>query len=172
MDRTYLAITATATLLLTGGCGSLFGQKKLEQCRGESERLLVEYRSERDARQRTEVQNRALVDRVADLEKRLAVIHDAAGSRLATRGDTESPGTPSANAGLPDSAPLTDTAPPPTAAPHPATAAGDAAKAAAAGRTADARSLRPLAAPPASDASAAQGDQAAPDPWRAVPRGR
>lgn len=146
MDRTLLTVAATVVLLLTGGCGSLFGQKKLEQCRGESERLLLEYRTERDARQRTEIANRALVDRVADLEKRLAVIHDTAGSRLATRGEAAS---------------VSSAADP-----------GEIDAAAVRRPSDDAASLRQSAAPSASDSSAAQGNPTAPDPWRAVPRGR
>ena len=80
MDRATTALAATLILLFSSGCGSLFGQKQLEQCRGESERLLVEYRAERDARQRTEIEKRALFDRVAELEKRLAAIDGTAGS--------------------------------------------------------------------------------------------
>lgn len=65
-------------LLLCGtpGC-SWLKRDKLAQYRAENDRLVTEYRSQRDAAARLEVQNRALVGRVAELENRLATISDA-----------------------------------------------------------------------------------------------
>lgn len=53
------------------------GSRKVQELQGETNRLLSEYRIERERADRLDVQNRALSIRVADLEKRLAVIADA-----------------------------------------------------------------------------------------------
>lgn len=159
MNQSTLVFAALATLLLSGGCG-LFGQQQLEQCRGESDRLLAEYRTERDARQRFEIQNRALVDRVADLEQRLAVIGDVADPRLATRSGRDSAAA---------AAPPLASAPPAsgTSSPAPASASPSVTT------PADVTSSKALAP----DAGSAGGlanpaHEGAPDPWRAVPRPR
>lgn len=80
--------SATALLMIVlsvvaaGGC-TWFGQDKLSQYRAENERLLQDYRTQRDLSARLEVQNRALVGRVSELENRLATISNAVRDPLA-----------------------------------------------------------------------------------------
>ena len=63
-------------LPLAGGC-SWFRGNQLEQYRADNERLIGEYRAERDRAEQLAVQNRALVGRVSDLEQRLSTISNA-----------------------------------------------------------------------------------------------
>ncbi len=69
-------ILAMLLLFASPGC-SWLKRDKLAQYRAENDRLVTEYRSQRDVAARLEVQNRALVGRVAELENRLATISDA-----------------------------------------------------------------------------------------------
>ncbi|GEM_PF-5564820 len=77
-------LVVLSIIVVAPGC-SLFGSSKLEGCRAESERLLADYREQRDRADRLAAQNRAMTDRVVDLEQRLAVIQNSADQRLATR---------------------------------------------------------------------------------------
>ncbi len=60
----------------TAGC-SLFGNNKAAQYAADNERLISDYRAERDRAAQLELQNRALTGRIAALESRLAAIADA-----------------------------------------------------------------------------------------------
>ncbi|QDS96180.1 hypothetical protein FF011L_49880 [Roseimaritima multifibrata] len=72
-----LAILVVAGLCIgSTGCG-LLGNRKYKECQAESERLLTDYRTERDRADRLAVQNRAMTDRVAVLEQRLATSQQA-----------------------------------------------------------------------------------------------
>lgn len=90
LSNTQAASKKLATALLVvvlplsaaGGC-TWFGQDKLGQYRAENERLLQDYRTQRDLSARLEVQNRALVGRVSELENRLATISNAVRDPLA-----------------------------------------------------------------------------------------
>lgn len=72
-----LAIIVVVGLCIgSTGCG-LLGNRKYKECQAESERLLTDYRTERDRADRLAVQNRAMTDRVAVLEQRLATSQQA-----------------------------------------------------------------------------------------------
>lgn len=63
-------------LLCFPGC-SLWGKSELKQYRDENDRLLGEFRLQRDRAEQLEVEKRALVSRVRDLETRMAAISSA-----------------------------------------------------------------------------------------------
>lgn len=69
-------VCAIVIFTLIPGCGTLFGKRKIEQLQSESERLLSEYRLERDRADDLDIQNRALTNRISKLERRLAVSSD------------------------------------------------------------------------------------------------
>ncbi|WP_148080569.1 hypothetical protein [Roseimaritima ulvae] len=70
------------------GC-ALFGKNKLEQCQSESERLLADYRLERDRANQLAEQNQQITARVAELEQRLATLDGPQGQRVAARAEEE-----------------------------------------------------------------------------------
>ena len=69
--------------LSTTGC-SLSGGGKVKQLEAESERLLSDYRYERERADRLEVLNNSLTERIGQLEQRLGYRHDSNSDRLAT----------------------------------------------------------------------------------------
>lgn len=74
MERKQLqVILAISMLMPLCGCGQMFGRRQVAQLKMESERLLAEYRYERDRADRLDVQNRALTTRLGLLEADLAV---------------------------------------------------------------------------------------------------
>ncbi len=64
-------------VLASTGCTGWWPGSQLRQCRDESNRALGRYQLEAQRAERLEVQNRALTQRVGDLEKRLALIYEA-----------------------------------------------------------------------------------------------
>ncbi|XZE54804.1 hypothetical protein SH139x_000783 [Planctomycetaceae bacterium SH139] len=101
--RVARRLNSTLCLLVlissTAGC-SLFGNNKLAQYAADNERLISDYRAERDRAAQLELQNRALTGRIAALEGRLAAIADAVQEpefRPASSGrQTPAPADPSA----------------------------------------------------------------------------
>ncbi len=65
------------------GCCIWRGSQGLSTCRQESERLLADFRHERDRADRLETQNRLITNRVIELEQRLAANGNGDPSRLA-----------------------------------------------------------------------------------------
>lgn len=101
MDRLLKPLVLGAMLLVAPGC-SLFKNDKLQYFQSENDRLIREYREQRDLAARLEVQNRALVSRVSQLEGKLAAITDAVRDPL-----NELPRNyPSGLPGMPASMPL------------------------------------------------------------------
>lgn len=84
------------------GCCIWRGSQGLSNCRQESERLLADFRQERDRADRLETQNRLITNRVIELEQRLVANGNVDPSRLAqippqtTQSSTVPPGPPAA----------------------------------------------------------------------------
>lgn len=75
--RTMIELASIAVLLfLIGGC-SWFKTDLSKQYLAENERLIREYRLERDRAAQLEIQNRAMVSRIDTLEGRLLAISEA-----------------------------------------------------------------------------------------------
>lgn len=82
-----------AIVLLVGSPGcALFGTNKLEQCRSESERLLSDFRQQRDRADALAEENRQIQGRLAELERKLAAVEGD--RRLATRPEHAGSGKP------------------------------------------------------------------------------
>lgn len=76
MERKAVLLLCFASLMpASTGC-SLFARNKTSQLELESERLLSDYRYERERADRLELLNSVLNDRVESLEKRLAINAD------------------------------------------------------------------------------------------------
>lgn len=80
----FLLAISVVSCAAMPGC-ALWGSGKLEQCQSESERLLSDYRQQRERADRLEDQNRLIADRLAQLEQRLAQLQESPAQRLATR---------------------------------------------------------------------------------------
>ena len=104
MDR-LIQIGLVSCLLWCGSGCSLFKNDKLEFYQSENDRLIREYREQRDLASRLEVQNRALVGRVSQLEGKLAAITDAVRDPLMDMPQRY----PNSFQGIPASTPLTPT---------------------------------------------------------------
>ncbi|MEZ6092265.1 MAG: hypothetical protein R3C05_30550 [Pirellulaceae bacterium] len=71
-------------MMLSLGCG-LTGSGKIKQLEAESERLLSDYRYERERADRLEVLNQSLTQRVDQLEQRLGYRPSQGTDRVATQ---------------------------------------------------------------------------------------
>ena len=67
------------------GCNTFGNSKLVKQLRQENERLLVEYRAQRDRSQELQRQNSILEERVAETEKQLALSYQQGQGRLSRR---------------------------------------------------------------------------------------
>ena len=112
-------ISTTGLLLLVflcpvPGC-SIWGKSELKQYQEENKRLLSDFRAQRDRAEQLEIEKRALVGRLKDLEGRMAAISNAlqdpagplAPSGLSPQSANAFPGapTPSGTPALPASQP-------------------------------------------------------------------
>ncbi|GAB5403459.1 MAG: hypothetical protein Aurels2KO_16900 [Aureliella sp.] len=81
-----LALLGPALLAaLFSGCNSLGSGKLAEQLREENERLISEFRAQRDTNEKLRKQNQMLEDRVAESEKLLARTLSKTDSRISSR---------------------------------------------------------------------------------------
>ena len=88
-----LPAISLASLLLLGiasssGC-SWFGGTRIEQYQAENQRLIEDFRLQRDRSSQLERQNQTLESRVAELENRLAIAAASAAARVAERRSAE-----------------------------------------------------------------------------------
>ncbi len=72
-------------LACLAGCNSLGSGKLADQLREENERLISEFRAQRDANEKLRQQNQMLEDRVAESEKLLARTLSQTNSRISSR---------------------------------------------------------------------------------------
>lgn len=74
--RICLLLLSLTAVTASAGC-SLWGRSEVKQYEAENERLLTDFRAQRDRAERLEIEKRALVSRLQDLENRFAAISDA-----------------------------------------------------------------------------------------------
>lgn len=74
-----------AVLIAFAGCNSLGSGKLAEQLRDENQRLVSEFRAQRDANEKLREKNQLLENRVAESEKLLARTLSGAESRISSR---------------------------------------------------------------------------------------
>lgn len=108
--RTRLFLLITMLVVACPGC-SLWGRSEVKQYELENERLLTDFRAQRDRAERLEIEKRALVSRLQDLENRFAAISDVL-KNPATSPLNPGPNRPPSQTFLPASQPVSTTSPP------------------------------------------------------------
>ena len=108
--RLKLFLLTIALVVACSGC-SLWGRGEVKQYELENERLLTDFRAQRDRAERLEIEKRALVSRLQDLENRFAAISDAL-KEPETSPINKEPTRPNSQSFLPASQPTENSTPP------------------------------------------------------------
>ncbi len=83
--RFYRCVWVIAAMLFLTGCNTFGSAKQVRQLQQENERLLAEFRAQRDRTHELQRTNAILEDRVADTEKQLALSYQPGEGRLSRR---------------------------------------------------------------------------------------
>lgn len=77
-------VILSALLLTTSGCNAFGNRKVVQELQAENERLISEFRAQRDSNERLKRQNHELETRVAESEKLLARTYQNGGPRISS----------------------------------------------------------------------------------------